>query len=155
MTPQETLAPAPQWLHDPGIPPVDAAAFAAIGKLHTLVTPLVAHGRVLAGSRGAPEDAPAGLPGTTAARRVEPLEAWVPESWRVLATELAVAPLTADTTVLLGRPSPVNRHLPWVPRSCLRRLTRRLFPYGRWQDSALRPSGPAVASGHDRKQSIA
>jgi hypothetical protein len=34
-------------------------------------------------------------------------------------------------------------------------LTRRLFPYGRWQDSALRPQGLAVASDHDRKQSIA
>ena len=65
---------------------------------------VVAHGRVLAGSRGAPEDAPGGLPSTTEARRVEPLEAWVPESWRLLATELAVAPIGAGTTVLLGRP---------------------------------------------------
>ncbi len=31
---------------------------------------------------------------------------------------------------------------------------RRLFPYGRWQDSAWRPTGPAVASGDDRKQLI-
>src|SRR3954451_10458827 len=65
---------------------------------------VVAHGRVLAGSRSAPEEAPAGLPVTTGARRGEPLEAWVPESWRVVATEVAVAPLTADTTVLRGRP---------------------------------------------------
>ncbi|AKZ56197.1 Putative protein (modular protein) [Streptomyces ambofaciens ATCC 23877] len=46
------------------------------------------------------------------------------------------------------------RHLPWVPRSCLRRLTRRLFPDGRWQDSALRQPGPAMASGHDRRHAL-
>jgi hypothetical protein len=65
---------------------------------------VVADGHVLAGSRGAPEEAPDGLPLTSSARRVDPDEAWVPESWRLLATELAVAPLTDDSTVLLGRP---------------------------------------------------
>src|SRR5690242_6855304 len=33
-------------------------------------------------------------------------------------------------------------------------LDATTVPHGRWQDSALRPWGPAVASGHDRKQSI-
>ena len=65
---------------------------------------VVSDGRVLAGSRGAPEEAPAGLPSTAAARRVDLQEPWVPEAWRLLATELAVAPLTADTAILLGRP---------------------------------------------------
>src|SRR6476660_5055901 len=41
---------------------------------------VVAHGEVLAGSRSAPEEAPAGLPSTSAARRVDPDEEWVPES---------------------------------------------------------------------------
>jgi diguanylate cyclase (GGDEF)-like protein len=39
--------PTPQSLDEPGIPPGDAKTFEEIGKLHTLVTPLVAHGRVL------------------------------------------------------------------------------------------------------------
>src|SRR5690606_5490098 len=43
------------------------------------------------------------------------------------------------------------RHLPWVPRSCLRRMTRRLFPCCHWQDSAWRQPGPAMASGPDRR----
>jgi hypothetical protein len=65
---------------------------------------VVSDGRVLAGSRSAPEEAPAGLPPTVTARRVDLQEPWVPEAWRLLATELAVAPLTADTVILLGRP---------------------------------------------------
>src|ERR671930_102134 len=36
----------------------------------------------------------------------------------------------------------------------LRRFTRRLFPYGRWQDSALRQPGLVVTSGDDRRQGI-
>ena len=65
---------------------------------------VVGDGRVLAGSRGAPEEAPAGLPATASARRVEPHEAWVPEDWQLLGTELAIAPLSADRVILLGRP---------------------------------------------------
>ncbi|MEX1159044.1 MAG: hypothetical protein WEC79_08970 [Thermomicrobiales bacterium] len=42
-----TLAPVPQSSDDPGIPADDARMFHEIGKLHTLVTPLVAHDRVL------------------------------------------------------------------------------------------------------------
>ena len=43
----DTLAPSPQSFGEPGIPVEDAKLFEEIGKLHTLVTPLVAHGRVL------------------------------------------------------------------------------------------------------------
>src|SRR3954454_582738 len=46
------------------------------------------------------------------------------------------------------------RRLPWVPRSCLRRLTRRLFPFRRWQDSALRQTGLGLPSGHDRRHAL-
>lgn len=42
-----THMPTPQSFDEPGIPAGDANMFAEIGKLHTLVTPLVAHGRVL------------------------------------------------------------------------------------------------------------
>jgi hypothetical protein len=65
---------------------------------------VVAGEQVLARSRSAPEEAPAGLPATSTARRVDPHEAWVPEAWQLLGTELAVAPLTADRVILLGRP---------------------------------------------------
>ena len=61
-------------------------------------------GRIVAASRGAPEDAPSGLPVTTAARRVDAGELWVPEHWRLLGTELAIAPLGAGGVILLGRP---------------------------------------------------
>jgi diguanylate cyclase (GGDEF)-like protein len=43
----ETLRPVPQSLGDPGIPEADARVFEELGKLHTLVTPLIAHGRVV------------------------------------------------------------------------------------------------------------
>ncbi len=43
----ESLKPSPQSISEPGIPADDAQMFAEIGKLHTLVTPLIAHGRVL------------------------------------------------------------------------------------------------------------
>jgi diguanylate cyclase (GGDEF)-like protein len=43
----ETLRPSPQSIGEPGIPADDACMFEEIGKLHTLVTPLVAHGKVL------------------------------------------------------------------------------------------------------------
>jgi diguanylate cyclase (GGDEF)-like protein len=43
----ESLAPTPQSIGEPGIPAEDAKLFKEIGKLHTLVTPLIAHGRVV------------------------------------------------------------------------------------------------------------
>lgn len=56
-------------------------------------------------SSGAPELlALAGLPSPMVARRAELSEPWVPEPWRLLGTELAVAPVGASRTVLLGRP---------------------------------------------------
>ena len=65
---------------------------------------IVAGEDVLARSRSAPEEAPAGVPATTSARRVDPHEPWVPEAWQMLGTELAAAPLSADRVILLGRP---------------------------------------------------
>ena len=64
----------------------------------------VTDGRIAAGSRGAPEDPPTGLPPVSAARRVDPAEEWVPEHWRLLGTELALAPVGAGGVILLGRP---------------------------------------------------
>ena len=63
----------------------------------------------VAASRGAP-DPPPRWPSPPSARRVEPGEAWVPEQWRLLGTELAVAPVGPDEVVLVGRPGgPVFR----------------------------------------------
>ena len=71
---------------------------------------VVAEGRVVAGSRGAPEHVPAGLPPTDTARRIDPREEWVPQDWRLLGTELAVARVGADGAIVLGRPGgPVFR----------------------------------------------
>ena len=40
-----------------------------------------------------------------AARRMDPSEAWVPERWQAVGTELAAAPVGAsDRVILLGRP---------------------------------------------------
>jgi hypothetical protein len=65
---------------------------------------VVGDGRVVAGSRGAPEEAPKGLPATPTARRDDPHESRVPDAWQLLGTELAVAPLGAEAVILLGRP---------------------------------------------------
>ncbi len=56
-------------------------------------------------SPGAPElsDFAASWPAVTVARRVDLGETWVPEDWRLLGTELAVAPV-ADRAILLARP---------------------------------------------------
>jgi hypothetical protein len=68
---------------------------------------LIEAGRVVAGSRGAPEveavDA-SWLP-LDRARRMEQHESWVPQQWQLLATELAAAPVGDPLRVLLlGRP---------------------------------------------------
>lgn len=61
-------------------------------------------GRPVRSSSGSLEATLAGpLPPVDRARRVDPAEAWVPEAWRLLGTELAVAPLAA-AALLLGRP---------------------------------------------------
>jgi hypothetical protein len=66
---------------------------------------LVEDGRVVAASRGAPETPNLPLPPTETARRIEVGEAWVPQPWQLLATELAAAPVGGSTrVVLLGRP---------------------------------------------------
>jgi hypothetical protein len=68
---------------------------------------LIEDGAVVAASRGAPEvRSLAGdwLP-LPRARRIEAGEAWVPQQWQLLATELAAAPVgDAHRVVLLGRP---------------------------------------------------
>jgi|GEM_PF-6509983 len=43
----ETLAPVMQWSDDPATPPAYSQLFMDLGKYYTLVTPLVAHGRVV------------------------------------------------------------------------------------------------------------
>jgi hypothetical protein len=62
---------------------------------------------VLHASGGAPDMAGVAtswLPLATA-RRVQEREAWVPDRWRVVGTDLAVAPVgSAARAVLLGRP---------------------------------------------------
>ncbi len=58
---------------------------------------------------------PAAFPAASAARRVDLSEAWVPEDWRLLGIELALAPVGARTVLLarpggpLFRPSEVQR----------------------------------------------
>ncbi len=64
---------------------------------------LLDDGAVIGASRGAPEVTLVALAGSRA-RRIEPDEAWVPESWQLLGTQLAVAPVGPTTSVLLGRP---------------------------------------------------
>jgi hypothetical protein len=68
---------------------------------------LVDDGRVVWASRGAPEVSsvdPSWLP-LTSARRVDTSETWVPRQWKLLATELAAAPVGDPCrVVLLGRP---------------------------------------------------
>jgi hypothetical protein len=65
---------------------------------------LVREGRVVSGSRGAPEVRGVGLPAMPQARRVELREEWVPEAWRLLGIELAGAPVgDPRRVVLLGR----------------------------------------------------
>ena len=62
---------------------------------------------VLHASAGAPEVQDLDLPWLPlgAARRLEPDEAWVPERWEVLGTELVAAPVgSPDRVVLVGRP---------------------------------------------------
>ena len=62
---------------------------------------------VLHASAGAPDVEGLALPWLplAAARRLGPREAWVPERWGVLGTELAAAPVgSPDRAVLLGRP---------------------------------------------------
>lgn len=63
--------------------------------------------QVVALSRGAPglSTLPSGWLPLASARRIEPDEAWVPQSWQLLGTELAAAPVGAPgRVVLLGRP---------------------------------------------------
>ncbi|HEX5167276.1 MAG TPA: sensor domain-containing diguanylate cyclase [Thermomicrobiales bacterium] len=43
----ETLKPTLQVIDEPGIPDADVAMFAELGKLHSLITPLIAHDRVV------------------------------------------------------------------------------------------------------------
>lgn len=81
--------------HAPGI-------FRAGWALLLEAGPLVLHA-----SAGAPEVHDLELPWLplTAARRLEPGAAWVPERWEVLGTELAAAPVgSPDRVVLVGRP---------------------------------------------------
>ena len=62
---------------------------------------------VLGSSPGAPDVDGLDLPWLplTGARRLSHSEAWVPERWHVLGTELAAAPVgSPDRAVLLGRP---------------------------------------------------
>jgi hypothetical protein len=66
-----------------------------------------AEGRVLHASSGAPDLAGVPLPWLplAAARRLAVDEAWVPERWAALGTELAAAPVgTPGRAVLVGRP---------------------------------------------------
>jgi hypothetical protein len=68
---------------------------------------LVDRGTVVAASRGAPEvgTIDTDLLPLAQARRIEPGEAWVPQQWKLLATELAAAPVgDPHRVVLLGRP---------------------------------------------------
>jgi hypothetical protein len=68
---------------------------------------LVDGGTVFAASRGAPEigTVDTGLLPVEQARRIEPGETWVPQQWKLLATELAAAPVgDPHRVVLLGRP---------------------------------------------------
>jgi hypothetical protein len=97
---------------------VDALAVASGEALHVLVASapgvfraawalLLDGGRVIDASRGAPElDAlPPALHPLPRARRIEPNESWVPQQWKLLATELAAAPVgPGNVLVLLGRP---------------------------------------------------
>jgi hypothetical protein len=68
---------------------------------------LVDGGTVVAASRGAPEitSLPEAWLPLPRARRVDTGEAWVPQQWQLLATELAAAPVGgAHRVLLLGRP---------------------------------------------------
>lgn len=68
---------------------------------------LVVDGAVAATSRGAPvlEVMGPGWVPVPRARRIEPSEPWVPPQWKLLATELAAAPVADPMRViLLGRP---------------------------------------------------
>jgi hypothetical protein len=65
---------------------------------------LAEDGAVVAASRGAPEQPAVAVP-LGPARRIDPAELWVPDSWRLLGTQLAAAPLgESSRVVLLGRP---------------------------------------------------
>ncbi len=59
----------------------------------------------VASSSGAPETGDLVVPPTPQARRVEPVEAWVPERWHQLGVELVAAPVGGPhLVVLVGRP---------------------------------------------------
>jgi hypothetical protein len=63
--------------------------------------------RVVVGSPAAPEVTALAVPflPLPGARRTDPAEGWVPESWRALGTEMAVAPVgRPERALLLGRP---------------------------------------------------
>lgn len=65
---------------------------------------LVDAGTVRGASRGAPEAGAVALP-TGRARRIRPDETWIPETWQLLGTQLAAAPIGPTAlSVLLGRP---------------------------------------------------
>jgi hypothetical protein len=68
---------------------------------------LVEGGEVIGSSRGAPELAslPCDWLPLSSARSIDRSEAWLPQQWQLLATELAAAPVgTPMRVVLLGRP---------------------------------------------------
>jgi hypothetical protein len=64
-------------------------------------------GDIVGASRGAPEltHVPGPWDLLASAQRIDPDAAWVPPQWRLVATELAAAPVGAEgRVILLGRP---------------------------------------------------
>jgi hypothetical protein len=60
---------------------------------------------VLAASAGAPSEVPLSWLPLTTARRLDPAEQWVPDSWNALGAELMAAPVgSPDRVILVGRP---------------------------------------------------
>ena len=65
---------------------------------------LVDDAKVTGASRGAPEAGEVALP-PGRARRIRTTESWIPETWQLLGTQLAAAPIgPSAVSVLLGRP---------------------------------------------------
>lgn len=84
---------------------------AALGVFRASWAVVVQNGAVVNASRGAPETMPVGWLPLASATAFDGDEPWVPESWQLLGTELAAAPLGRPSRgVLLGRPGgPVFR----------------------------------------------
>jgi hypothetical protein len=60
---------------------------------------------VLAASPGAPSEVPLSWLPLSTARRMDPGERWIPESWNALGAELMAAPVGGqDRVILVGRP---------------------------------------------------